>query len=220
MNARDLFASMRADVWFFDLDGALYSNTRIVDKLLRQRYYELTAELYRIAIETAPMRLEVLKERHETRLMRVALARDGVPMALIAERTQLGVIDLAALGLAPPEKRIETITAARGARYVLTDSPGIYARAMLKALELNELFWDVIAAEDMDCGLASKPEPAAIRKVEDALRSGAHVVFVDDQLHIVQAVAELPGRITTVLVSKHRGQQQAAPHYWVESLDE
>lgn len=219
MDAIELFQRIHADIWFFDLDGTLYSNTKVIDGVFRQKYCALVAELYELTVADAPAFLDALQQRHETRLMRVALAREGVPISVIAKKT-LFAIDSIALGLALPMKRIEVITAARGSRYVLTDSPEQYARAMLAALGVEELFAKVFAAEDMDCGLASKPEPAALRKIEECLRRSERVVFVDDQLDNVTAVAELSSKIVTVLVSRDREQQLDAPHYWVDSLDE
>jgi FMN phosphatase YigB (HAD superfamily) len=217
--AKRLFERLKADQWFFDMDGTVYSQIDGVYERVLACYQEIVKERYRIDDpKDATNKLFELKREHDVPLFWAGMVADGVPFEEIARR-QAAAVSGVDLGIAPSSIRENNIRAAKGRRTILTNSPEPYARVILATLGVDHLFAALIGVESMGQGFVYKPQREAFAPLLEARRAGQQVVFVDDELPNIFAVEELDVGIVTVFVSPDPRLQARAPQYWVASLD-
>ena len=120
----------------------------------------------------------------------------------------------------------EVIARLPGRQVVLTNGPGCYARAVVKGLNLSNLFAGVISASDMHlCGKwRSKPDPMLFAHAAHAFGARpCQTLFIDDNAHNLAAAKAL-GMFTVWSRGYRNEKPVTAAHPWadlvVENLDE
>ena len=120
----------------------------------------------------------------------------------------------------------EVIGRLPGRKVVLTNGPGCYARAVVKGLNLSNLFAGVISASDMHlCGKwRSKPDPMLFAHAAHAFGARpCQTLFIDDNAHNLAAAKAL-GMFTVWSRGYRNEKPVTAAHPWadlvVENLDE
>lgn len=192
---------IQADLWVFDNDGTLYTNTQEIKLAVEGLMVCFIGKEYNTNFSDAAQLRRMLLAKHNTKYTAVALRREGIDVERFIEDTYLSV-DPKDCGICRRPALYDLISSLGGKKIVLTNNPSGFARRILRALEVDILFSDVFGMEELDFVL--KPAKEAFAILEKPLESGQSVVVVDDNPNNLQ-VAKAMGCLTILVGDKRPG---------------
>ena len=199
---------VHADLWVFDNDGTLYTNTRGIQSAVERLMISFIGREYGIDYPNAAQLRQALLVTHRTRYTAIALRREGIDVARFIQTTYLSV-DPGDYGIQRCPALYNVISSLDGEKIVLTNNPSGFARNVLRALGIHPLFSDVLGMEEM--GFVLKPARGAFAILEKPLRSGKSVIVVDDSPDNLQVVKAM-GCLTVLVGDKHLKDQTPDVH--------
>lgn len=162
---------MQITDWIFDLDGTLYTPLEHVWKitLLHMRRYFI--ETLGLPITLSLEEQELIKAKWQTTQTTVAYCNEfQLDFDALVSATHLPILNHIVV---TPRLGTETIQHLPGKKWVLTNSPELFAHAMLRHINLD-IFDEVFGIRhDQQC---AKPNPKSFQRVP----VGSHVVMIDD----------------------------------------
>jgi putative hydrolase of the HAD superfamily len=161
--------------WLFDLDDTLYPASCGLFKQVSGRITECISATLGISLEEARLLQREYWRRYGTSLRGLILHHRIDPEPFIAY-----VHDVPVERWIRPDPSLRALLVRLpGGRHVFTNSPGEYARRVLAALEVDDLFENVFDIRHSE--FHSKPHPHAYATVLRALGGeGKACLFVDD----------------------------------------
>ena len=168
-----------ADVWVFDNDGTLYQNTRDIESAVVLLMNEYLAQLYGIEIHVASQKRKELLGKHKTKYTLVAMRKEGVDEEDFIRKTYLAV-DPKDYGIGFNQRLRDVISSLAGERIVLTNNPSAFARRILDALGIQNLFSCVYGIQEL--WFFQKPARESFVILEGFLRDRKRVVLLDDEI--------------------------------------
>lgn len=174
-----MFADLKeihADLWVFDNDGTLYTNQNI-QSAVESLMVSFIEKEYGIDACSAVQCRQRLLRKHHTKYTAIALRNEGVDVVRFIQATYLSV-NPKDFGLQRYQALYDVISSLSGEKIVLTNNPSGFARRILCALGIHNLFSNVSGMEEI--GFVLKPARKAFAVLEKPLRLGKSVVVVEN----------------------------------------
>jgi len=190
---------IRADLWVFDSDGTLYTNTAGIQHAIEKLMIEFVCRFYGVCYRDAELLRKALLEKHKTKYTALALRQEGIDISQFIRETYLAVSP-EDYGINSSGTLLHTLSKLGGEKQVLTNNPSGFARLILRALGIEHLFSGIVGMEEL--GFVLKPSPQAFSRLKLPLDRGMFVVVVDDSpenLHVAHSM----GCYTVLVGEKH-----------------
>lgn len=186
---------IRADLWVFDNDGTLYTNTSKIQRAIEKLMLEFVCRSYGVCYKNAELLRKALLEKYKTRYTALALRQEGIDMSQFIRETYLAVVP-EEYGISSSEPLLRVLSKLRGEKRVLTNNPSGFAMLILKALGIRHLFSEIVGMEEL--GFMLKPSLQAFSQLKLSLDKEMSVVVVDDSLENIH-VAHSMGCYTVLV---------------------
>ncbi len=203
---------LKPDLWVFDSDGTLYSNTKEIESAFTRLAIKFITNHYNIPEKEAIDKRKKLLKKHKTEYTLVALKKEKVDADHFIKETYLS-LNPHQFGINKNEILYQTLLSLGGKKFVLSNNPSEFAELILESLGIRSLFSKIIGMRELN--FIQKPKRKAFRILEAYLKNNKKVVFVDDELENIMAAKKIG--CTTVLVRAQQSEQKV-PDYWVYSL--
>jgi len=169
--------NINADLWVFDNDGTLYSNTQKIKTAVESLMVDFIAKEYTLSRENAIRYRQRLLDKYNTKYTAVAIKSEGVAVSRFIRETYLRVNPRECGMYESPELQ-RLLSTLGGKKVVLTNNPAKFAQSILQALGINAFFSKIIGMEEI--GFIQKPDKRVFSFLKKYLQSGKKVVVIDD----------------------------------------
>jgi len=208
------FQDLEVDVWAFDNDGTLYSNTKDLEHSINALMDQYIARLYNLNEQEGYKKRKELLNKHNTKYTLTALRKEGIDnQDHFIQNTYLA-IDPKQYGIMPNAQLRESLQRLRGEKIVLTNNPSEFAELIMRALGIRDLFSRIYGMRELS--FTQKPREEAFAVLESLLKKDKKVIFFDDNIKNIQTAKDI-GCIT-VLVGGNQNSESQALDFWIPSL--
>lgn len=176
-----------AELWVFDLDGVIYENANEAEKQVEKRMVKFIASRYGCDTERADVVRKSLLKKHNTLYSISALVGEGFNEKEVFKETYLS-INFNELGVVFSPELQTLISSLPGAKVILTNNHGDFARVVLDKLGISGCFSSVYGINEL--GAVKKPNRKVFQLIQDATDINNNIVFIDDEPQNLIAASE------------------------------
>ncbi len=201
-----------ADLWVFDCDGTLYTNTQEIKSAVENLMVAFIKKEYNIGFREAKALREALLRKYDTRYTAIALRNEGIDVSRFIQSTYLSVSP-EDYGIRESKPLYELISSLKGDKIILTNNPSNFARRILKTLGVLSLFSNIFGMEELNFMI--KPAPEAFNPLKEKLGKGKLVVVVEDNSENAQMAKKMGCIVALIGKQNHL---DWTPDFYLDSL--